>query len=302
MSIKKPIVDYGGKQSEILATDTIPVSNLGTGTPSSSNYLRGDGNWATVSSTGTNAPVATRISRNTNQSIPTGTGWTDLVLSTSNYQSNGTFWTSGATTTIPETGLYFVTTEATFEGAGLLTMATINLQLEAVISGVTTIIGDDEKQLAIGSKGSLFVFAQRYFTVGDVIKNQVKHSDSGSLTLLSQGTHSPDIIITKVNGAQGASGTGGIVRLIANVSGGNITAGTTANTDYVYYVSDGSQITLPTAVGNTNRYTIIRTGISTVPIATTLSQTINGATSPLNLIMQYTSVDLMSNSSDWFIH
>ena len=94
----------------------------------------------------------------------------------------------------------------------------------------------------------------------------------------------------------------GIARVVTLVSGGNITAGSTANTDYVYYVSDGSQITLPTAVGNTNRYTIIRTGSSIVPIATTASQTINGATAPLNLITQYTSVDLMSNGSNWFIH
>lgn len=94
----------------------------------------------------------------------------------------------------------------------------------------------------------------------------------------------------------------GTARVVSLVSGGNVTAGSAVNTDYVYYVSDGSQITLPTAVGNTNRYTIIRTGISTVPIATILSQTINGAISPLNLIKQYTSVDLMSNGSNWFIH
>lgn len=173
--------------------------------------LQSDGSKGTLDTSTLAAPsiVATRIRRSTNQSIPTGTGWTDISLDVANYQTGATFWTSGATVTIPETGLYFVTTEATFDGAGLLAIATISMQVEAVVSGVTTIIGDDEKQLAINSKGSLFVFAQRYFTVGDTIKNQVKHSDAGSLTVLSQATHSPDIIITKVNGAKGETGASG---------------------------------------------------------------------------------------------
>ena len=175
--------------------------------------LNNDGTKSTLDSTLLSAPsvIASRIRRNVNQAIPTGTTWTDLLLDTSNYQTGGVFWTSGATTTIPETGLYFITSEATFDGAGLLTIATINMQIETVVSGVATIIGDDEKQLAINSKGSLFVFAQRYFTVGDTIKTQLKHSDAGSLNVLAQGTHSPDIIITKINGAKGEAGTTGNV-------------------------------------------------------------------------------------------
>ena len=171
--------------------------------------LNNDGTKSTLDSALLLAPsvIASRIRRNVNQAIPTGVIWTDLVLDSSNYQTGGIFWTSGATTTIPETGLYFITSEATFDGAGLLTIATINMQIEAVVSGVPTIIGDDEKQLAINSKGSLFVFAQRYFTVGDTIKTQLKHSDAGSLNVLAQGTHSPDIIVTKINGAKGENGT-----------------------------------------------------------------------------------------------
>ena len=263
--------------------------------------LQSNGSKGTIDTSTLVAPsiVASRISRNTNQSIPTGTTWTDLVLNTSNYQSNGTFWTSGATTTIPETGLYFITTEVTFEGAGLLTMATINLQLEAVISGVTTIIGEDEKQLAIGSKGSLFVFAQRYFTAGDTIKNQVKHSDAGSLTLLSQGTHSPDIVITKVNGAQGATGASGITRNVTILTSSTITASFSASTDYVYVCNGICVITMPTAVGNTNRYTFKNvTGTDT--LNTTSSQTIDGSTS-IQLLTDNQSVDLISNGSNWLI-
>lgn len=80
------------------------------------------------------------------------------------------------------------------------------------------------------------------------------------------------------------------------------TAGAATGADYVYYVSGGNTLTLPTAVGNTNRYTIMRTGTSTCYIATTASQLINGQASPLTLTVQYASVDLMSDGTNWYIH
>jgi hypothetical protein len=105
-------------------------------------------------------------------------------------------------------------------------------------------------------------------------------------------------MITDIGTALSVSG---ITRSVQSVST-NTTAGSAAATDYTYYVSGATTITLPTAVGNTNLYRIIRTGTSTVAIATTSSQTINGAAAPLNLIVQYASVDLQSNGSNWFIH
>jgi hypothetical protein len=98
-----------------------------------------------------------------------------------------------------------------------------------------------------------------------------------------------------------AAGSSGITRTVASISS-NTAAGATASVDYVYYVSGATTLTLPTAVGNTNMYRVIRTGSSTVGIATTSAQTINGAAAPLNLITQYTSVDLGSDGSNWFIH
>jgi hypothetical protein len=148
-------------------------------------------------------PVTTRIRRNANQSIPTGASWTDLSWDTSSYQTGGTFWSSGANTTIPEDGYYQVFVESTFDGTGLIATATTYMQ---VLLNGATVIGDDEKQLLINGKAAMFVMAQRFFTAGDTVKVQVKHSDTGSVSVIAQGDHSPDIIVTKLIGAKGDIG------------------------------------------------------------------------------------------------
>ncbi|NBX97440.1 hypothetical protein EBQ81_01050, partial [bacterium] len=78
-------------------------------------------------------------------------------------------------------------------------------------------------------------------------------------------------------------------------------AGSATATDYIYLVSGTTTITLPTAVGNTNRYTIKNTGTNTVSIATTSSQTIDGSSSPITINVQYVTLDLISDGSNWNI-
>jgi len=78
-------------------------------------------------------------------------------------------------------------------------------------------------------------------------------------------------------------------------------AGSAAGTDYVYLVSGTTTVTLPTAVGNTNRYTIKRSGTGVVSIATTSSQTIDGSSSPITINVQYVSIDFISNGTNWEI-
>jgi hypothetical protein len=76
------------------------------------------------------------------------------------------------------------------------------------------------------------------------------------------------------------------------------TLGSSAFTDYFYFVSGTTTVTLPTAVGNSNRYTIKRVGTGTVTVNTTSSQTIDGSlTAPIK--KQYDSLDLMSDGSNW---
>lgn len=97
----------------------------------------------------------------------------------------------------------------------------------------------------------------------------------------------------------GGGGGGGIARTITAVST-NTGAGATASTDYVYLCSNTITITLPTAVGNSNRYTIKNVGNGVITIATTSSQTIDGA---LTAVIHFAnnSVDLISTGSNWKI-
>lgn len=93
-------------------------------------------------------------------------------------------------------------------------------------------------------------------------------------------------------------GGSGITRSINSISAPT-TAGATASTDYVYFVSGTTTLTLPTAVGNTNMYTIKNTGSATVTVDTTSSQTIDGALT-LTINTPY-SYNIISNNSNWFI-
>jgi len=111
-----------------------------------------------------------------------------------------------------------------------------------------------------------------------------------------------DIITALSNLGLVTSGTvtGGITRSVSSISTPT-TAGATASTDYVYLVSGTTTLTLPTAVGNTNRYTVKNVDASlTTTIATTSAQTIDGSASA-TLPVSNTSVDLISNGSNWAI-
>ena len=92
--------------------------------------------------------------------------------------------------------------------------------------------------------------------------------------------------------------TSAINRTIITTSG-NTTAGATANTDYVYLVAGNHTVTMPTAVSNTNCYTIKNGYTANITINTTSSQTIDGTTSIQ--IAPDESVDIISNNTNWRI-
>lgn len=102
---------------------------------------------------------------------------------------------------------------------------------------------------------------------------------------------------TGATGPAGADGSDGRLSTIV-ITSGNVTAGSTANTDYTYIISGAHTVTLPTAVGNTNLYRIKNAHTAQVALAFTSGQTADGGGITLN---PNASVDLTSNNTEWKI-
>lgn len=108
-------------------------------------------------------------------------------------------------------------------------------------------------------------------------------------------TKNTDITITASGG-----GGGGIARSIQSVSI-NTLAGSASATDYVYLCTGTMNLTLPDATaGNTNLYTIKNVGTGVVTVNTTSGQTIDGSLTAV-LPLQYTSIDVESDTANWNI-
>jgi hypothetical protein len=85
-------------------------------------------------------------------------------------------------------------------------------------------------------------------------------------------------------------------RTVSSVSSA-VTLGAAANTDYIALVGSGGSVTLPSAVGNVNRYTIKNADVSNTTVATTSSQTIDGSTTAV--LTPNTSIDVVSDGANW---
>lgn len=145
--------------------------------------------------------------------------------------------------------------------------------------------GNANRNISVGGNSSVL---SRY---GDI---NLKPGSNVTLTYSNNDTtKNLDLTIA----ATGGSGT---TRSINRVS----TSGTMAaavGTDYVYISTAGTQQTLPTAIGNSNLYTVKNVAASSVLISTTAAQTIDGDTT-LILATQYTAVDLINDGNDnWSI-
>lgn len=112
----------------------------------------------------------------------------------------------------------------------------------------------------------------------------------------NDATKNTDITISSNGG--GGSVVGGTVRSINTISTSQ-TLGSVAGTDYVYICSAGIKVTMPPDVAtNTNLYTVKNTSTSSVLVIPNGAETIDGQN---NIIMpiQYTSIDLISDTSNW---
>lgn len=176
-------------------------------------------------------------------------------------------------------------------------------------------------------------FGPSYTTVaasGSTDRTITLPDNSGTVALTSQlmgtvnGSTAATTAVTSFNGLSGAvtlaSGSnitltpsGNTITIASTASGGGFTrsiftittsttAGSTASTDYVYIgaTSDNINLTLPTAAGNTNRYTVKNSNIGTFTVLTTSSQTIDGATA-YALTKQFQAIDLLSDNTNWIV-
>lgn len=92
---------------------------------------------------------------------------------------------------------------------------------------------------------------------------------------------------------EAGGGGGGVSRSISSISS-NTTAGSSPNTDYVYFCTGTFNFTMPPPLGNTNRYTLANSGTGTI----TFLGSING-NQPL--YQQYQSYDFVSDGNNWNI-
>lgn len=143
-----------------------------------------------------------------------------------------------------------------------------------------------------------------YF-VSDVVAGLLTENSPTSSTSISKPmfvalTSTSGLVVNYRGIAIGSALGGSGANRSVNVVNTNTVAGSQANTNYIYLVSGTTTITLPTAVGNTNTYTIKNIGNAVVTINTTSSQTIDGSTT-IPIAVKYTAIDLVSDNSNWNI-
>ena len=175
------------------------------------------------------------------------------------------------------------------------------------ILGVATADFDDNTDGAITTEGIVRDLDTSGYSEGDVL---YLSGTAGELTttppVLPQTTVKV-AIVTRSHITQGeilvrpyviqTSGGSGITRSIVTTSG-NVTAGATASTDYVYIITGAHTVTLPTAVGNTNKYDLNNASGSPVSLAFTSGQTANGGGVTLGA---NESITLISDNANWRI-
>lgn len=193
---------------------------------------------------------------------------------------------------------------------------------EKVVIGNTSGTNTGDQTSIVGITGTKAQFDTactdgNFLFVGDVTSNATHTGEvtgSGALTvdktaitgktevtavgtdyiLISDTSDSGNLKKALASDLIGAGGSG-ITRVVQTKSA-DATAGSTSLTDYVYFVTGTTTITLPTAVGNTNRYTVKSvSGVTTV--AADGAETIDGSSSIIIAVED--SVDLVSNNTEW---
>jgi hypothetical protein len=179
------------------------------------------------------------------------------------------------------------------------TLSLIAMYAATVTLDSTVEVGFDARVLGGLSANSLFVSTGATFAGNISAKNIVNSVNglTGAITL----TSGSNITLTP-SGNTITIASSGISRSISTITT-STSAGASASYDYVFIgaTSGNINLTLPTAVSNTNRYSVKQTNaVGTLTLLTTSSQTIDGLTA-FALNKQYQAVDLISDNANWHI-
>lgn len=180
------------------------------------------------------------------------------------------------------------------EGVDVLTKYT-DINIYGVTSSVITSVDDTNKRVNIGIQGG-------GGGSSSTITLQTNSVDNGSQTLLNlkQGTNitvADDGVGGVTISASAGSVVAGITR-VASVISVSSTLAAAALTDYVMFANVGINVTLPSAISNTNLYTVKNMSVSSVLVSTTAGQTIDGSASAL-MPVQNQTLGFISNNSVW---
>lgn len=251
-------------------TPSLTASLSATGTPSASTFLRGDNTWAT--------PVG-------------GSGGGYFVDQT---PDNGTYGLLAGS--VNSSNTVFTVSQGSYSTGTLVVYVNGQLQTQGA--------SNDYQETTPASGTFTFITAP---TTGDIVTAQYQTAagNTGGVTIKNEGSDLTTAVssIDFVGGSVNATNSGaavtvtisGLSRSISNINT-NTTAGSTAGTDYVYFVTGTTTLTLPTAVGNTNRYTVKSVSGTTV-VAADGAETIDGS-STIGIANE-DSVDLVSNNTEW---
>lgn len=122
--------------------------------------------------------------------------------------------------------------------------------------------------------------------------------------VLASGEWGLDTTLGKVKIGDGATAwtslqfLGGGSRTVVPVTS-STTLAAASGTDYLVLIGASGAPTLPTAVGNTSRYTLKNVDTTNKTVATTSSQTVDGSTTVS--LTPNASLDVVSDNSNWVI-
>ena len=165
------------------------------------------------------------------------------------------------------------------------------LTVTSTLSGSGVVLSGDAQARGVVFRGA---------TSGTVRVIPASVAGNWLMTLPTTDGSANQVLTTDGNGittwaSVAATGGSGITRNVSIITA-NTTGADSASTDYVYFVNEPITFTLPTAVANSNLYTV-KANTTSIAVATSAGETIDGS-NPITLTTNE-SRNFISNNSVW---